>query len=52
VFWFGFANAVTALIIIAGFVRIDKAESFLTDEEKSSMESLHGSLSPQTRLKA
>jgi hypothetical protein len=39
VFLFEFANAVTALIIIIGFVRIDKAESFLTDEEKSSMES-------------
>jgi hypothetical protein len=42
-FWFGFTSAATALIIIGGFVRIDKAESFLTNEEKNRIEPLPGS---------
>ena len=44
----------TALIIMAVFVRIDKAERILTDKEKSKMELLQGSfgeLSSQTTSK-
>ncbi|PBP24194.1 drug resistance protein [Diplocarpon rosae] len=51
VFWFEVACAATALVILSLFVKINKAESELTFEEKEDMEAINGSTGKSQELK-